>query len=474
MKTIVDGEGSKEDDDRISSLPDDILHEILDRVGCQYQCAEAALVSKRWNHLWLSYPSLEFDGNDYTNGSPPRSTMKSFIAAATRKFSSSSGLNYIKSVRIVSRDSAFIEAILDLIQSREPEEISMSLRSSDSVIPTLLLNSSRLRTLKLVFCKLLEQDQYKMINLRMIHLFSVSINNRALNSMIAAAPLLEKLTLVNIDSIKRVEVCNNANLKHLQIKHIFMKRTYEIVLVGALDSLETLSLSLLNCHDMEMICSSLVLPSLKSLEIRDCRDLRDRAVNKLISRCPSLLSLRLVRLINPKELKIESSTLEKLELRNWDSWSLNRVMMLHIDAPRLVNFRFSGEFYSLHKISDATTNSIQAAQIRLSTFELSLSCCYIDHQYFRELKEFLRKVTRQFQFVELQLHDFGKGLIGSDQVEDDSPTPVIEHVEVKFQLSRELLDQTFLYKMLESCHPKYFSLCRDVLADIHPYIKVSL
>ncbi|CAN1180108.1 FBD-associated F-box protein At2g26860 [Linum perenne] len=443
--SIADG-SSTEDDDRISSLPDEILHEILDCLSSDKQAAKAAaLLSKRWKHLWLSYPVLEFYCTDYAYGAPSRSTMDSFIAAATRKLSSSGLSSYIKSVKICSSDSAFIGAILDLIQNREPEEIYMNL-SRDSVIPAPLLNSSRLRTLKLYGCKLLE-DQYKMINLRVLHLSSVSIDVRVLNSMIAAAPLLEKLILMAIKYLKRLEICNHANLKLLEIKH--MIRLSEIV-VGALQSLESLSLRSLDCDGLEIICSSL-LPSLKSLEIRDCPNLRDHVIHMLTSKSPSLLSLHLADINEVKELKIKSLTLEKLELE-WYSCHPKR-LMLHIDAPSLVNVCFRGQVQWLRAIS------LQAAQS--CRFELSFYNKYYyseESNKLKELKDFLRKVTQKIQFVHLHLYDTSllpKRLIECDQVhQDDSPTPVIERVEVKFLQ----INQTFVYNVLWSCHPKYFSV----------------
>ncbi|CAN1753985.1 F-box/FBD/LRR-repeat protein At1g16930 [Linum perenne] len=463
---------SKEKDDQISSLPDEILHEILDCLRSYKQAAKASLLSKRWNHLWLSYPILEFDHTNYFGNKPSKSTMNSFIAAAARKFSSS-GLSYVKSVRIVSRDSAFIEATLNLIRNVESEEIDMtSDLYTELVIPTQLLNSSRVRTLKLFGCKLLE-DQYKMINLRMIHLSNVTIDHRVLISMIAAAPLLEELTLMAIKYVKRLDVhmslsresvsrlrtlelvdcklledqykminlrvvhlsrvsidhrvlnsmiaaaphlekltliclysssksfefCNHANLKHLKIQNITLDVIPDSIQieVRALQSLESLSLRSLHCHDLEIICSSL-LPSLKSLEIEYCHKLRGDVVNKLISKSPSLLSLRLSHIYEAKELKIESPTLEKLEL-DWYHWDPERVF--RIDAPSLVHVRFRGHTHYLQEMSHAATNSFQAAQIRSSTFELSLYCDYI--QNLEELKELLGKVTQQFQFVELQL-----------------------------------------------------------------------
>ncbi|CAN1180106.1 F-box/FBD/LRR-repeat protein At5g53840 [Linum perenne] len=395
--TIADSSSTEDDDDRISSLPDEILHEILNRLRSHKQFAKAALLSKRWKHLWLSYPVLEFYCRDYADGEPSRSTMDSFIAAATRKLSSSGLNSYIKSVRIVSCDSAFIRAIFDLIQNTQPEEIEMIL-GIESVIPTLLLNSSsRLRALKLAGCKLLE-DQYKMINLRVIHLSCVSINHRVLNSVVAAAPLLEELILMDLHSVKKVEVCNHANLKHLQIWHMWDHHQPFQIVVGALDSLETMSLSRLHRHDLEIICSS-ELPSLKSLEMANCYNLRGDAVDKLISKSPSLLSLRLADIKEVKELKIESFTLEKLELE-WCNW-FPKMLMLHIDAPSLVNVRFTGHVRWLPAITDAI--SLQVAQS--CRFELSFEyCSYFEESHkLKELKDFLRKVTQKIQFVHLHL-----------------------------------------------------------------------
>ncbi|CAN1753959.1 DnaJ protein ERDJ2A [Linum perenne] len=86
------------------------------------------------------------------------------------------------------------------------------------------------------------------------------IDNRALNSMIAAAPLLEKLTLISLYPMNRVEVCNNGNLKHLEMR---LTAYLSEIVVEVLHSLESMSLHSLEHHDLEMICSS-VLPVRKT------------------------------------------------------------------------------------------------------------------------------------------------------------------------------------------------------------------
>ncbi|MCH91865.1 F-box/FBD/LRR-repeat protein [Trifolium medium] len=47
-------------EDRISSLPDPILHHILSFLPTKF-AASTTILSKRWNPLWLSVPTLHFD-----------------------------------------------------------------------------------------------------------------------------------------------------------------------------------------------------------------------------------------------------------------------------------------------------------------------------------------------------------------------------------------------------------------------------
>lgn len=52
--------------DRISDLPEFILHEILSNLP-RKDGARTSVVSKRWNRVWLSFSILDFDQNTYLN-----------------------------------------------------------------------------------------------------------------------------------------------------------------------------------------------------------------------------------------------------------------------------------------------------------------------------------------------------------------------------------------------------------------------
>ncbi|CAL5417364.1 unnamed protein product [Camellia sinensis] len=66
-KKKVNDDGEKEeeeeDKDRISSLPDSILHEILSSMDDLASAIQTCVLSKRWRYVWTSLPNLRFDFN---------------------------------------------------------------------------------------------------------------------------------------------------------------------------------------------------------------------------------------------------------------------------------------------------------------------------------------------------------------------------------------------------------------------------
>ena len=46
--------------DRISALPDDMLLQVLARLGCARAAAHTSLLSRRWRGLWARLPELTF------------------------------------------------------------------------------------------------------------------------------------------------------------------------------------------------------------------------------------------------------------------------------------------------------------------------------------------------------------------------------------------------------------------------------
>ncbi|CAL1353619.1 unnamed protein product [Linum trigynum] len=78
--------GGEKEVDRISKLPDEIIHRILARVESQKEAAKASVLSQRWSKLWQSYPILDFDNIQFdstqsTEKSPPLCRKSSVVEA---------------------------------------------------------------------------------------------------------------------------------------------------------------------------------------------------------------------------------------------------------------------------------------------------------------------------------------------------------------------------------------------------------
>ncbi|TVU38761.1 hypothetical protein EJB05_12147, partial [Eragrostis curvula] len=61
---MAEGGRRRSGEDHISSLPDDLLHDILARLDSVRAAARTGVLSRRWRHVWTQHPDQLFLGND--------------------------------------------------------------------------------------------------------------------------------------------------------------------------------------------------------------------------------------------------------------------------------------------------------------------------------------------------------------------------------------------------------------------------
>ncbi|GMP79309.1 hypothetical protein CsSME_00034908 [Camellia sinensis var. sinensis] len=144
-QAIEDGE-----EDRISTLPDPILHEILSSMDLKYAIQTCAL-SKRWRYLWTSLPNLHFDVDLFPlpNDSKRLHQFPHFVNQVFSQRDTNSNLcNFYFSPHACDHPS-FIENSLSYAISHNVQQLHVAAFSYPSAyqLPLCLINSVSLKSL---------------------------------------------------------------------------------------------------------------------------------------------------------------------------------------------------------------------------------------------------------------------------------------------------------------------------------------
>ncbi|CAI0460121.1 unnamed protein product [Linum tenue] len=447
-----------EERDRISELPDEILHDILSRVKSQKFIGKATVLSKRWANLCFSYPTLEFNRNDFRS----KETLKSFMAAAAKRLSSSQHQNNTNSdlfaVKIKfdisgwlgNHNSDFCTSILDdllgSIAENPPQKIYVT-ASHYSIPREFLLPAGggqlcRIKHLSLENCNFdryvdLFPDDKNRSNpfdclrgsLRKLSLMSVNFpdGGRILNSMVAGASLLEELTVMFFRGVKRVQVRDLPNLKILKL-YTRDKVDFDIAWP--------------HCPSKDGAMAIVLTPDLASVEIASARacasakwDVEDLMWDSplLESSKPSTRDFSKVydlKIVNNDELK-------EVKLNSWNySISLSDISFL-----LWVNLHFFPTILSKDDKSFA-----------LVTIHIALS-----RHLLNGLGKLLAKLSQFWLSVQL-IHEFPNGWEEDVDQCGDVQSPIIEHVIVSQRsLSSCNKKEFFLDTIFYCCRPKFLS-----------------
>ncbi|KAM0037373.1 putative F-box domain, leucine-rich repeat domain superfamily, F-box-like domain superfamily [Helianthus debilis subsp. tardiflorus] len=241
--------------DRLSNLPDDLIHKILSFISIKHVVQTSAL-SSRWRYIWTSMPFLNFSTKDF-----PR--LPRFSKFVTRLLSSRNNQSEVFSVDLTFRGKGspeFVQRILDYAFSHNVQQLNITCLPGRvyyvGEFPPPLFSSQSLKHL--------------------------TMTGRIQTCPIPAAPtwVLPNITTLNLsfyDDKCAALFSNCPNLKNLTLKNCSILNSFRIHHSGLS------SLTLENGRD----CVKVVTPQLKNLTIKYWRGIH------LIS-APNLSSLRYI------------------------------------------------------------------------------------------------------------------------------------------------------------------------------------
>lgn len=211
-------------EDRISQLPDPLLHHIFSLLPSLY-IVQMSVLSRRWRHMWLSTPYIYFDDcDDYTfRNIRKRDGFLKFVSNCLRcrklqMQAIDTSLTSFKfdSTYFVDCEAKLIDDWLRFVLHSKVKELDFRVRYYS--LPQFSLKSKSLTVLKLNRVKLDAPSPSSFPSLRVLSLMSVECNVKSLQNLISGCPSIEDLSWsryanknidqghvsVNTDSLKKV------------------------------------------------------------------------------------------------------------------------------------------------------------------------------------------------------------------------------------------------------------------------------
>ncbi|CAN0896207.1 PI-PLC X domain-containing protein At5g67130 [Linum grandiflorum] len=335
--------------DRISQLPVEIIHIILQSLDSHKSAARTSILSRTWLHLWTTYPDVEFKDIGVNFESFASATSKRLRLAGPPLLLDTFTVKLGRWEDLVvgrgkewleSYGETFIPSLYRLLSSgssRSPIRVSIKnyLDNCNDFSPCLdmFLNCGRTKFLELTSCDISRSEfniNSGLENLEELRLDSVAVREYSFSSFLANAPRLEKLTLRWIRGIRHsldISAAKFPSLKSLCVYHAHDEFKLELSSAPLLENFSfSGSLNFLN------VVSA---PNVKSVDLQPDYNLMHGEIEELISKFPSLESLglsagRLTSCNHTRKIRISAHTLRKLTLEYLCSGT-----EIEIDAPNL-------------------------------------------------------------------------------------------------------------------------------------------
>ncbi|GKV41279.1 hypothetical protein SLEP1_g48832 [Rubroshorea leprosula] len=239
--------------DRISNLPDSIIHHILSFLLAE-DAVKTGVLSKRWKYLWTCAPKLTFRHNPHHLGFSRQRFFRRFVEELSLKFCRSNDYCY---------------------------------HDYQYRIPQFVFNSSSLTKLSTSKCYYAPNGQICWTSLKVLTIEHADLSNDVLQKILAGSPMLKYLKLHDCWVITGIYISSSSVLEYLEVR-----RCEHITRIGASSNSSLAKLVLKEMRNDEDEEDNNVIeiscPNLKSVEISGCwfqKICRLLDVSSLINAC---------------------------------------------------------------------------------------------------------------------------------------------------------------------------------------------
>ncbi|KAL5757651.1 hypothetical protein ACOSP7_020262 [Xanthoceras sorbifolium] len=395
--------------DRISGLPEPILHHILSFLSFR-EAAQTCVLSKTWDRTWHRYPVFKIDnGYFYSCYHYKDSVFRGRRLKLLGSLEKSLRNRHRHCKDLVSMEK--FNMVVDLFEDREFASfvdrcVSYAIGCNVKKLrldfatehydydegdrgkrwynlPPIVLCAKSIEVLKLGRCKLelpIRNDA-KLSHLRKLHLHEIDINNHVISNLFAGCPLIEEVIVGKCQGFDSIELFGLGRIIGIMMfdNWGFKRVDAKVLNVSSLtivqhDAIIPFDINILYCTNLENI--KLVGASIT-----------DEWLYKLTSELPFLESLYLGSCHKLKRIKISNPSLDTLQISE-----CVKVVELEIDSPNLSDFTYDGGMISF--CSNA---------LALSNIDLYFNSIKLDTQWNVKLVELLSQFHSFSEMLKLKV-----------------------------------------------------------------------
>ncbi|XP_050290558.1 F-box protein At5g03100-like [Quercus robur] len=305
--------------DRISDLPDSILHHILSFLPTE-EAIEASYLSKRWNWLWTFASGLSF----YDHQDSEHVTDLAVSVCKTLPLYRSHKLDkfHITDFRYTPRFECYVDYWVNFATTHNVENLYLELDSTEMPyydqyrLSQSLCTHSSLKTLALRFCKFEPKPCIRWTSLKVLCIAYARLTRDMIRKILLGSPALTDLRLYNFEFQgkvgKNVVTINSTSLQKLELDggKDLCSEDFSVVVILA-PNLRSLSISGLMYRRRFRLRN---VSSLVEAKLSFERTMTDHERESCYSKNRSVLTKLLVSLLHVPKITISTWCLQVLSL----------------------------------------------------------------------------------------------------------------------------------------------------------------